>query len=105
MRHHVITLSCLIVACSAFNPFFGQSRKFVIAVIGSSTAQGVGASPIDSSFVNLTKAYFKGLGLIDTIYNIALGGQTTYAGMPSDFTPPEDRPAPDPTRNVTMALS
>ena len=105
MRHHVITLSCLIVAWSAFTPSFGQSRKFVIAVIGSSTAQGVGASPIDSSFVNLTKAYFKGLGEIDTVYNIALGGQTTYSGMPSDFTPPADRPAPDPTTNVTKALS
>lgn len=105
MQRHLTTLSCLLVAFSAFNPSYAQSRKFVIAVIGSSTAQGVGATPIDSSWVDLTKFYFKGLGEIDTVYNIALGGQTTYDGMPSDFAPPTGRPAPDLTTNVTKALS
>src|SRR5579872_6134446 len=88
-----------------FQSAFSQSRKYVIAVIGSSTAQGVGADPIDSSWVNRTKSYYQSLGLIDTIYNIALGGQTTYGGMPSGFTPPAGRPAPDPATNVTKALS
>ncbi|HEY4062399.1 MAG TPA: GDSL-type esterase/lipase family protein [Puia sp.] len=79
--------------------------KKIIAVIGSSTAFGTGANPIDSSWVNLTKKYFKDLGEIDTIYNIALGGLTTYPGMPTGFVPPAGKPAPDPRYNVTTALS
>jgi lysophospholipase L1-like esterase len=82
----------------------GQT-KHVIAVMGSSSAQGVGANPIDSSWVNLAKAYFQHLGLIDTIYNIAFGGSTTYIGMPTGYTPPAGRPAPDPAYNITTALS
>jgi lysophospholipase L1-like esterase len=95
-------LVCLFLAA---NSAHRQTKKYVIAVIGSSTAQGVGATPIDSSWVNLTKFYFQGLGEIDTIYNVALGGETTYAGMPSDFVQPAGRPAPDTATNVTKALS
>jgi acyl-CoA thioesterase-1 len=105
MRNRFVTFLCLLLASFAFSPLQAQSRKYIIAVIGSSTAQGIGATPIDSSWVNLTKSYFRGLGLIDTVYNVALGGETTYAGMPSDFVPPAGRPAPDIATNVTKALS
>jgi acyl-CoA thioesterase-1 len=105
MRNSLVTFLCLLLGSFAFSPLDAQPRKFIIAVIGSSTAQGIGASPIDSSWVNLTKSYYRGLGLIDTIYNVALGGETTYAGMPSDFVPPSGRPAPDSATNVTKALS
>ena len=109
MRCHQTFALCLLLVGLSTTTVFGQSRKFVIAVIGSSTSQGVGANPIDSSYVNLTKAYFKGLGLIDTIYNIALGGTTTYAGMPTGFKPPANRQdsafRPDTSTNVTKALS
>lgn len=91
------------LACSCF--VRAQSKKFVVAVIGSSTAQGVGADPIDSSWVSRLKYYLKSLGEIDTIYNIALGGQTTYNGMPTGFVPPSGRPIPDTATNVTKALS
>ena len=103
MRYHVILPLCLLLA--SFSAVRAQYRKFVIVVIGSSTAQGVGATPIDSSWVNRTRRYFKQLGEIDTIYNIALGGQTTYNGMPTGFIPPPGRPAPDTATNVTKALS
>ena len=102
MYNRFILLASLFLA---FQPAVSQSRKYVIAVIGSSTAAGVGATPIDSSWVNLTKFYYQGLGKIDTIYNIALGGQTTYDGMPSGFMPPTGRPAPDTATNITRALS
>lgn len=105
MRSHFTLFLCWVLACLAVHPLYAQSRKYVIAVIGSSTAQGIGATPIDSSWVNRAKFYFQGLGLIDTIYNIALGGQTTYAGMPTDFIPPSGRPAPDTATNITKALS
>jgi lysophospholipase L1-like esterase len=100
--HFILPLCFLLVSASIVR---AQSRKFVIAVIGSSTAEGVGANPIDSSWVNRTKQYFKQLGESDTIYNIALGGQTSYDGMPTGFIPPSGRPAPDTATNVTKALS
>jgi lysophospholipase L1-like esterase len=101
MRKSLLTVS---ICCILSFVSTGQT-KHVIAVIGSSSAQGVGANPIDSSWVNLAKAYFKHQGLIDTIYNIAFGGSTTYIGMPTGFTPPAVRPAPDPAYNITTALS
>jgi lysophospholipase L1-like esterase len=80
-------------------------KKYVISVIGSSTAAGMGATPIDSSWVNLTKSYYQQLGLIDTIYNRAVSASTTYDGMPTGFTPPSGRPAPELAYNITKALS
>lgn len=51
----------------------GQSNKR-ITVIGSSTAFGTGPANINNSFVNKLKAYYKAEGIIDTIYNLAIGG-------------------------------
>jgi acyl-CoA thioesterase-1 len=62
------------------SPAFAQPYHFKIAIIGSSTAYGTGATPIDSSWVNLTQDYFKGLHEIDTIYNWAVGGTITADG-------------------------
>jgi lysophospholipase L1-like esterase len=98
-------------ACCLFLGDSALAQKKVIAVIGSSTAYGFGATPAipgrmpDSSWVNLTKRYYQALGLIDTIYNLGNPGTTTYSGMPSDFVPPANRPAPDPAHNITKALS
>ena len=44
-----------------------------ITVIGSSTVEGYGVSATQN-FVYLLKEHYKGLGLIDTIYNLGLGG-------------------------------
>jgi lysophospholipase L1-like esterase len=69
------------IACVLFFSFaWGQPYHFKIAVIGSSTALGTGASPIDSSWANLTKFYLKELKDIDTIYNSAVGGTFTGQG-------------------------
>jgi lysophospholipase L1-like esterase len=92
------------VCCLLLSSALGQ-KKYVISVIGSSTAAGMGASPIDSSWVNLTKAYFQKLGILDTIYNLAVGGTTTYAGMPTGYIPPSSRSAPLTANNITAALS
>ncbi len=102
MRKFLITVS---VCCILSFASTGQT-KHVIAIMGSSSAQGIGACPIDSSWVNLIKAYFQHQGLIDTIYNIAFGGTTTYAGMPLGFNQPTGRPVlPDTPYSITTALS
>ncbi|GGK56778.1 hypothetical protein GCM10011405_01130 [Rufibacter glacialis] len=67
-------------------------------VLGSSTAEGVGPGPYDSSWVGRSITYlrankdkFKG----DTIINLARGGYTSFDIMPSG----------DQNRNITKALS
>lgn len=75
-----------------------------ITVLGSSTAAGAGANPIDSAWVN--KFRFN-LNLLDTSYkvvNLAVGGYSTYDVMPSNFIPPAGRPLPKPFNNITYAL-
>jgi lysophospholipase L1-like esterase len=95
------------VLCSVISP----AQKKIIAVLGSSTAYGYGATPAipgvkpDSSWANITKRYFQSLGILDTLYNYGNPNTTTYAGMPSDFIPPPNRPKPDSTHNVTIAMS
>lgn len=78
--------------------------KYVV-VLGSSTAAGFGANPIDSSWVN---KFRKNLQLLDSNYkvlNLAVGGYTTYDVMPTGFNPPNGRPLPKPYNNITYGLS
>src|SRR4030095_1980287 len=75
-----------------------------IAVIGSSSAFGYGV-PIDSSWANRVKAYYKAAGIIDTLYNIAVSSTDCYTGMPTGYVPPAGRNLPDPLHNITKALS
>jgi hypothetical protein len=91
------------VLCS-LSPLFAQPKKLV--VMGSSTAFGTGAQPIDSSWVRRVNYYYKyQLGLVDTVYNIALGGYDPYNGLPSWYTPAPFYSLPDPQRNITKANS
>lgn len=80
-----------------------------IVVLGSSTAEGTGAWPPDSAWVNRLQFYYRkntSAGNPDTIVtNLAKGGYTTYRIMPDGYVPPPDRLAPDTDRNVTEALS
>ncbi len=77
-----------------------------IVVLGSSTAEGAGASPADSSWVN---RYRKAIFQKDTRYtvtNLARGGYTTYHILPTGTPiPPSVSISIDPQRNITRALS
>jgi hypothetical protein len=81
-------------------------RVMHIGVIGSSTMYGTGPSNIDSSLVNRIRRYYQANGLIDTIYNLSVGGESVYNGVTADFVSPG--PAAnqyDSTANVTAALA
>ena len=81
-------------------------RTFKIVVLGSSTALGTGASPIDSSWVNKFRTYVKSKNIQNEVINLATMSLTTYHVLcPNDFIPPANRPAPDTARNITKALS
>ena len=76
-----------------------------IAVIGSSTAAGQGADPPEKSWVNRYRAYLKSLNPANEVFNLGLGGQQTFQLLPTGHRPLPARPAPDPARNITKALS
>lgn len=83
---------------------FSDSVK-VIAVLGSSTAAGSGASMPDSSWVGRYRAYLKGLDTTARVINFAIGGYTTYDVMPTGYVPPPNRPLPKPNNNISAALA
>jgi hypothetical protein len=59
-----------------------------LAVIGSSTAFGQGASPIDSSWVRKINYRYKyQQAVVDTVVNLALGGYDPYHALPAWYTP------------------
>ena len=73
-----------------------------IVILGSSTAQGIGASRPDSTWVGRVRAYF---GNTKQIINLAKGGYTSYQMRQSGATVVPQRPAPDTARNISKALT
>ncbi|PSL25856.1 GDSL-type esterase/lipase family protein [Chitinophaga ginsengisoli] len=80
------------------------STPYRIVVLGSSTAAGMGATP-NHSWVYLYTQYLKGINTGYQVYNLAVGGYTTYDINPTGYVPPPDRPSPDTAHNITKALS
>jgi lysophospholipase L1-like esterase len=76
-----------------------------VVVLGSSTAEGVGPSSPDSAWVNRYRAALLEIDDDHQVTNLAHGGYTTWHIRPTGAAHPGDRPAPDPARNVTQALS
>lgn len=75
-----------------------------VVILGSSTAAGVGADPIDSAWADIIQSTINQKGVRANFINLAFGGYTTYDVMPNDFTA-ANRPTPDTARNITKALS
>jgi hypothetical protein len=97
-------LYLLVVASWFCTLSFSQSRK--MAAVGSSTTAGTGAFPSDSSWVRRFSYYYKNQsGILDSAYNLGVGGYPVYKGMPSTYVPPPGRDGPDPSKNVSKAVS
>lgn len=73
-----------------------------IVVLGSSVAEGAGASCTDSSWVGRLKQYFKDK---KEVINLAKSDYTTYQMLPHGTVCPTDRPKIDSARNITTALA
>jgi lysophospholipase L1-like esterase len=95
-----------LILLSPINKSFSQIS---MVVLGSSTAAGTGASVYDSAWAGKLQLEFRkntSAGNPDTVVvNLAVGGYVTYQVMPTGYTPPAGRPAPDPDHNATKALS
>jgi lysophospholipase L1-like esterase len=79
-----------------------------VAILGSSTSYGNGASVPDSAWVARLQASFRkntSDGIDTLIDNRALPGYVTYQSLPTGYPTPADRPAPDPQRNITYILN
>lgn len=95
-----LQLLCLVLLAISLH----ASAQYRVAVVGSSTAGGTGAWPLDSSWVNRFNQYYKHkLHIVDSTYTLAVGGYPVYKGMPTSFVPPPNREGPDPAHNVTRA--
>ncbi len=81
------------------------TKPLHIVVIGSSTAAGVGARPLDSAWVNRYQAHLKTLHPACQVVNLGKSGYQTFHLMPTGHKPPSPYPAPDTLRNITKALS
>jgi len=89
----------------------GQAKK-KIGILGSSTAQGSGATTDASSFVGMLNTYYTNAGVISGVVNYAQSGYNPYQAMPTGYKPstsvnaklsPAD--VPDPAHNVTALLA
>lgn len=96
-------LSCL-QAQDDQNPC-ASLQPYHIVVLGSSTAAGTGPSTPDSAWVNRFRLYQEGIHPGNQVTNLAIGGTTTYHIMPTGFVPPVNRPNPNPSNNVSQAIS
>jgi lysophospholipase L1-like esterase len=75
-----------------------------VAVIGSSTAAGVGATP-GNGWVDRVRAAAATACPQVTITNLAVSGSVTWQGLPAGGTTPSGRPAPNPSANLDAALA
>jgi lysophospholipase L1-like esterase len=64
----------------------------------------MGATP-NHNWVYLYTQYLKGINAGYQVYNLAVGGYTTYDINPTGYVPPANRPSPDTAHNITKALS
>jgi lysophospholipase L1-like esterase len=107
----ILLISLFIAPLSSHGQAGGDSlncgKVFKIVVLGSSTAFGTGASPIDSSWVNKYKQYVGTKSPSTVIINLATLGLTTYHVLnPTGYVPPAGTGFPvDVNRNITKALT
>src|SRR5690242_3004505 len=95
-------------AQTSYPPIYSAlcTNPYKIVVVGSSTAYGSGATPIDSSWARKFAAYIGLQNSQSTLVNLGQPGFTTYHVMPTGYIPPPTRPFPvDVTHNITYALS
>jgi acyl-CoA thioesterase I len=75
-----------------------------IVILGSSSAAGDGAKPLDSAWAYRIQGVVNANGTKANFINLAVTGYTTYQALPAGYHT-ANRPAPDVNFNITKALS
>jgi len=93
-------------ACKKSTPkdFQVIKKPATIVVLGSSTAAGGGANPVDSGWVFRLQSTINKTEQKAKFINLAVEGYSLYQAMPTGYHY-DDRPLPDTARNITKALS
>ncbi|HWD87137.1 MAG TPA: SGNH/GDSL hydrolase family protein [Mucilaginibacter sp.] len=101
----LLAISCF-SACSKLSDGSNPKPKSpaLVVIVGSSTAAGGGASPLDSAWANRIQGVVNKNGTKAKFINLAVAGYTTYQAMPNGYHV-ANRPAPDTTANISKALS
>lgn len=83
-------------------------QPFRVVILGSSTAAGEAARPLDSSWVNKYTRYLGTILATYDVVNLAVGGYTTFNIMPNGYAPPSPwniaKYQPSTGHNITYAL-
>ncbi len=84
----------------------GYPDDLKIVVLGSSTAEGIGASAPANAWVGRLNTWLGGLGINYTLHNLGTGGITTDRLLPTGSSSGHNPShAPNPDINITKALS
>ena len=105
MKRKIISALCFLLFSCLLLPVQAGTR---IVVLGSSTAAGAGVSDSNRAWVNQYRSYLQSLDPTHTVINLAKGGYTTCAIMPTGTDPydtGENLLEVDTERNITKALS
>lgn len=107
-----IKLSLLFLAISGFlacskptgtsNP--KPLKPALVVILGSSTAAGIGANPLDSAWAYRIQLMVNMYGTKAKFINLAVEGYTIYHAMPNGYSV-VNRPIPDTAANISKALS
>ncbi len=105
MKRETLKVLCiLLISCLTFSVQAGTR----IVVLGSSTAAGAGVTDSNRAWVNQYRSYLQSLDPTNTVINLAKGGYTTCAIMPTGTEPYNTGShllEVDTERNITKALS
>jgi lysophospholipase L1-like esterase len=86
-----------------------QGGAVRVVVLGSSTAEGEAARPLSNAWANRYRDYLQSSNPGSELFNLAIGGFTTFNVMPSGYVPPSpwntSEYAPVNTNNITYALA
>lgn len=83
----------------------GCKTAYQIVIMGSFTAFGGGASPIDSAWAYKYTDFLQGINPAYIVTNLAVSGYTSYQECPTGYQPPPGMPLPDTAHNITKAIS
>lgn len=94
-------------ACKKDEPALNAKQAGIptVVILGSSTAEGIGADPPDSAWASRLNAAVNTVGIKAKFVNLAFGGYSTYEVSPTGSAAVAGRPVPDTARNVSKALS
>jgi len=106
---YVLLLSIL-AACKPPVSFASDTAlPYRVVILGSSTAAGEAARPLDSSWANKYRRYLSAAVPFSEVVNLATGGLTTFNVMPTGYVPPSPWNTavyqPAQAYNITRALA